>query len=493
MKFLLIDKHGESSKTIDGSLIANNLSEADIYDFGQFSFHSLEVQYQTIYISEQWDIYCFDVALIPKRHHPYFLIWKVQDEDFIYKITYFFDNLAGIFLHTLSLVSRLVTVNIPKIDKSASVSIKNLLLNEWRFAVEATLVNSEVLVPDNGIVTESLYDLYGVLDKSLSIFSRKWYIWNIFFEDFILSLLPEKYWCKSLFFLSSKLKFKISNFFNVYNDIISLHIPVARSKYLEDLFESLLLQTDKRYKIYMGVDGYTKKQKDDIVAIIKKYKDRFDNFEYFVNRKNFWVWKTRWKLLNGDPSSRYIVFLDDDNFLSTNTIGDLYKKIGSFPRCGMYSIANIDVRFDIDYRNYIGSKWPFSQPAVYTNREHINRLPLYCDQEETPLIHDRFYSDLLDIRYDSTFDSCSVDMVFNRFLEIICWNMNFDGIYQFMRVWHQYHQTRSAGFDEKEFRYVMYILKTISYLNNNNYYYTYVIKTQVPKQNELFTKAINNV
>gem|GEM_PF-5711233 len=32
----------------------------------------------------------------------------------------------------------------------------------------------------------------------------------------------------------------------------------------------------------------------------------------------------------------------------------------------------------------------------------------------------------------------------------------------------------------------MYILKTISFLNNNNYYYSYMIKTLIPKQNDLF-------
>jgi hypothetical protein len=64
-------------------------------------------------------------------------------------------------------------------------------------------------------------------------------------------LLPEKYWCNSIFFLNSNLKFKISKFYNNYNEIISLHIPVARSKYLKDLFESLLLQTNKDFKIFI--------------------------------------------------------------------------------------------------------------------------------------------------------------------------------------------------------------------------------------------------
>jgi hypothetical protein len=253
------------------------------------------------------------------------------------------------------------------------------------------------------------------------------------------------------------------------------------------LFESLLLQTNKNFKIFIWVDWYNEKQKYDIVKIIKKYKDKFDNFDFFVNRKNLWVWKTRRKLMNWDKKSKYIVFLDDDNFLSSNVIDFLYENIKFYPNMWMYSISNIDIRFDADFRNYIHNNWPFSQPDVYTNRERVNRLPLYCNQEETPLIHNRFYSDLLNIKYNKVFDNCSIDMVFNRFLEIICGNINLKWAYQFMRVWHQYHQTRENWFEIKEFLYVMYILKTISNLNNNNYYYTYVIKTEIPKQNELFT------
>jgi hypothetical protein len=71
-------------------------------------------------------------------------------------------------------------------------------------------------------------------------------------------------------------------------------------------------------------------------------------------------------------------------------------------------------------------------------------------------------------------------------LEIICGNVNLKWAYQFMRIWHSFHQTRENWFEEKEFKYVMYILKKIFEINNNVYYYDCVIKTIIPKQNELF-------
>jgi len=483
MKYLLINKYDWNIPYLD-AFTTDSIELADWYFFNQFLFHNVEIKYKTIFVSKEWDVFCFNIWLISKKYHSYFLIWKISDTEISSKINYFFNNLWWIFLHTLSILSDLVSINIVKYNNI--INIKDFFWLKVNNISEVLLIKKDVLVPDNLVVNKKLYSLYELLNKKLWLLTEQWLIWNIFFEDFILSLLPEKYWVNSVFYLKSNLKFKISNFFNTYNDVISLHIPVARSKYLNDLLSSLLSQTSNNFNINIGVDWYNKKQKENIIKIIKKFENEFKSFNYFVNRKNLWVWKTRWKLLNFDKKSRYIVFLDDDNFLSSNAIEKLYFDINRFSKCGMYSIPNIDVRYDIDYRDYINNNWPFNQPIVYTNRERINRLPLYCDQEETPLIHDRYYSDLLDIKYNKTFDNCSIDMVFNRFLEIICWNTNFEWLYQFMRVGHQFHQTRTKWFDEKEFKYVMYILKTISYLNNNNIFYTYLIKTQVPKQNELF-------
>lgn len=479
-------KNTIESLNVEGIDFVISLQDADSYEYRQFTFNDDSILKKTLFVQDEI-IYWLDITKIRKKYWDYFILCPLSDTNRWFKILYYFTNLSGIALFTYSQISKLVTINSEIFSLNQTLSTKDFLQKKVSIQ-ELTLIKNDILVPDNLIVNESLYKIYSLLETKLTSLEKKWDDKNIFFEDIILSLLPEKYWINSLFYLNSKIKFKISRFFNTYNDIISLHIPVARSQYLEDLFESLLLQTNTNFKICIGVDGYNKEQKKDIIKIIKTYQGRFDNFDFFINKRNLWVGKTRWKLLNWDKTSKYIVFLDDDNFLSVNMINDLYKKIDQFKKCWMYSIANIDIRFDTNYKDFIHKVWPFEQPSVYTNRERVNRLPLYCNQEETPLIHNRFYSDLLDIKYHETFDSCSVDMVFNRFLEIICWNTNFDWIYQFMRVWHQYHQTRTNGFEEKEFRYVMYILQMISYLNNNNYYFTYLIKTLVPKQNELFTK-----
>lgn len=483
MKIFLINNFNLSFNDFDDLYFVNKYSLSDIFEFPQFIYKSEFLNYKTLTLNSDWDFYCMDISLIPKKYHEYFYLWNIKEDNINYKISYFFYNLSWIFLHTLSLVSKHIILNKNFFQFEKILDVKNIFSDNLNWKI---LISKSFILPDNLVVTDNLYKLYNVLEKKLNNLSGNNYINNIFFEDFILSLLPFKYWWNSLFFLNSNLKFKIINFFNKYEDIISLHVPVARSKYIEELFLSLLTQTSTNFKLIIWVDWYNETHKKEIVKIINKYKNSFKDFSYFVNKKNLWVWKTRWKLLNKDKTSKYVVFLDDDNFLSSNTIEWLYQKTSEYSKCWMYSIANLDVRFDVKYQDYINNFWPFNQPLVYTNRERVSRLPLFCDQEETPLIHNRFYSDLLDIKYHETFDSCSVDMVYNRFLEIICWNINLEWMIQFMRVWHIFHQTRSEGFNEKEFKYVMYILQTICFINNNVPYFTYLIKTNVPKQNELF-------
>ena len=484
MKIFLKDSWNYLHSHKGSEYFVNEFNQADLYEYSFFGYTSPLFQKKTIFVDTNWDIYGIDVEWLPKIHWKYFLIEKYDECNGINHILYYFEHLTWIALHTLSLISSEVKVIIPIFECTEKITCTDFIQSPIFPSEKNILITRSIIVPDNLVVSQTLYKLYSILIQKMNTCPSN----NIFLEDAILSLLPVKIWCYTIFFLQSRLKFKIQDFFHTYVPIISLHIPVARSKYIKDLFESLLLQTQMNFKIFIWVDGYNTKQTSDILKVLNQYKDKFHNFDYFVNRKNLWVWKTRWKLLQRDKTSRYVVFLDDDNFLSSFAIDELYKNIHQYPNMGMYSISNIDVRFDVDYHDYIHASWPFNQPSVYTNRERVNRLPVYCNQEETPLIHDRFYSDLLNISYQSVFDNCSVDMVFNRFLEILCWNINLAWIYQFMRIWHQFHQTRENGFEYKEFKYVMYILKTISYLNNNNYYYTYLIKTQIPKQNELFTK-----
>lgn len=462
----------------------NNIDYADKFEFNQYIFNDKNLSFKTIYIDKQWDLFWFDLDIIWKKYSKYFLICNLNDEKLVYKVIFYFDNLLWIALKTLSNISKVVSLNNTYINWLNEISTKDFM--SVKNIDDNFLVKNDLLIPEYLDINENLYKLYDLLSLKLQKFNDDFLCWKIFFKDFVLSLLEYRYWSYSLFFLNSNLKFKISNFFNNYDEIISLQIPVARSKFLKDLFETLLLQTNKNFKIIIWIDWYDEKQKKDILEICKKYKNKFDNFQYFVNKKNLGVWKTRWKLLKKDKISKYVVFLDDDVFLDYKAIENLYKNINSYRHMWLYSIENVDVRYDINYKDYIFMESWFSQPGVFTNRNIVDRLPVYVSQEETPIIFDRFYRDLLDLKYHKSFDKCSLDLFYNRTLEIICWNINIKWIYQFNRVWHRFHQTKEKWFLLKEYEYNLYILDKITSLTNKNKTYDVLIKSQILKQDELF-------
>jgi hypothetical protein len=177
-------------------------------------------------------------------------------------------------------LTNLVSLNT---DKKAYKSIKTHDFLKYKIpSNKKFIVKNDALAPSNLVVKDGLFKIYKVLEKKLEHTDLS----NILFEDFILSLVSEKYWHKSLFFLKSKFTPKIKDFFNNYEDIISLHVPIARSLYMKDFFETLLLQINKNFRLLMCVDGYDEKQKNDIISVIEKYKDKFENFEYLVNEKN---------------------------------------------------------------------------------------------------------------------------------------------------------------------------------------------------------------
>lgn len=462
---------------IDWIEFVDDILLADKYNLSQFIFFNEKNIYKTIYINKTWEVYCFDLDIIWNKFKKYFYIWNIIDNDVWYRVKYFFDNLYWVAIKTLSCFSKIV-----KIDKKMILSLEKISSKEFISSnyLDNKIVLNDFFIPNYLDVNDKLFKIYKILNNKLKGSN------NIFFEDFILSLVDEKYWINSLFFLNSNLKFKVVNFFNKYDEIISLQIPVARSKFLEDLFESLLLQTDKNFKITIWIDWYDEKQKRDIIKICKKYKNKFDKFDYFVNKKNLWVWKTRWKLMKKDYNSKYVIFLDDDVFLDNKAIKNLYKNIFFYKNIWIYSIENVDVRYDTDYKKCIFMKSWFSQPGVFTNRNIINRLPVYVSQEETPIIFDRFYRDLLDLKYHKSFDKCSLDLFYNRTLEIICWNININWICQFNRVWHRFHQTKEKWFLLKEYEYNLYILDKVTSLTNKNKTYDVLIKAQTLKQDELF-------
>lgn len=464
----------------DNIQFVTNIKDADFFKYPFYKHKIKKVWFKTVDIDDEGNVYCIDISLLSSdKVKAFFNIGKITDGDLLDKINYVFSNLEGILLHNMCVLTDLIKMDASYFDSIQNIGLLDFLKKNVGYNNEKYLIKwKKILSPSNLVLNNRLFRLYNLIINKLES--------NIFFDDIILSLIPFKYWGNSLFFLKSRLTFKLSTFFNKYEDVISLQVPVARSVFLKDLFDSLLLQTNLNFKLLVWVDAYDDEEKRKILEIIKSYKNKFKNFNYFVNEKNLWVWKTRWKLMNLDKTSKYVVFLDDDVFLDYEAIDNLYNVLLKYPNIGLYSIENVDVRFDVDYKDYIFKNKKFEQPGVYTDRRRVWKYPLYANQEETPVIFNRFYVDLLNEPYHKTFDKCSLDLFYNRLLSLICWNINIKWVYQFNRIWHRYHQTKEKGFLYKEFEYVLYLLDRIAYLSNDKLWYDLIIKVQELKSDELF-------
>lgn len=100
---------------------------------------------------------------------------------------------------------------------------------------------------------------------------------------------------------------------------ISIIVPIYNaSKYLEKCLDSLINQTKKELEFILINDGSTDKSEE----IIKKYKDK--RIKYFKN-ENRGIGKTR-NFGIEKSSGKYLMFLDSDDYLETNTCEVLYKK-----------------------------------------------------------------------------------------------------------------------------------------------------------------------
>lgn len=100
---------------------------------------------------------------------------------------------------------------------------------------------------------------------------------------------------------------------------ISIIVPIYNAeKYLNKCIKSLINQTKENLEFILVNDGST----DSSEEIIKSYKDK--RIKYFKN-KNQGIGKTR-NFGMKKATGKYIMFLDSDDYLSTNACDELFSK-----------------------------------------------------------------------------------------------------------------------------------------------------------------------
>lgn len=152
------------------------------------------------------------------------------------------------------------------------------------------------------------------------------------------------------------------------SDKVSIIIPVYNvEKYINQCLQSVVGQTYKNCEVIIVNDGST----DDSIEIIERYKKSYPEITV-VNKKNGGLGAARNEGLKY-VTGKYIVFIDSDDYLSTNYIEDLYKNIKTND-CDM-SICGFEKFYDFNNKKELvklDSSIDFNK--VYTNFEVLDLI-----------------------------------------------------------------------------------------------------------------------
>lgn len=169
---------------------------------------------------------------------------------------------------------------------------------------------------------------------------------------------------------------------------ISVIIPMYNSKnYIEECLDSVLSQKFDSLEIII-VDDYSK---DDSVEIASKVFDKykFENFKIIKNEENLGVSSSRnIGLENSD--SKYIMFLDSDDMLSSNALGNLYERMEKdnldilyFDAESFFESDELKEKFGF-YSNYYTRKGKY--PDVYTGKQLLALMHPNNDFRQSPCL-----------------------------------------------------------------------------------------------------------
>ncbi|WP_338377975.1 glycosyltransferase family A protein [uncultured Flavobacterium sp.] len=130
--------------------------------------------------------------------------------------------------------------------------------------------------------------------------------------------------------------------------MVAIIIPYFKITFFEKTLESLALQTDKRFKVYIGDDC----SPENPTKILEIYKDKLDcTYHRFHDNLGGINLVDQWKrCIELSQNEEWLMLLGDDDFLDTNAIEEFYN----------YIIKNktieIDlVRFKLKIINHLGS------------------------------------------------------------------------------------------------------------------------------------------
>lgn len=107
--------------------------------------------------------------------------------------------------------------------------------------------------------------------------------------------------------------------------MLAVVIPYYKYTFFEDTLQSLVNQTNKRFKVYIGDDASNK----DPLDLLEKFKGQF-NFEYFRFEENLGgvsLTKQWERCIALTSDEEWIMLLGDDDYISENYVEKFYNNL----------------------------------------------------------------------------------------------------------------------------------------------------------------------
>lgn len=105
--------------------------------------------------------------------------------------------------------------------------------------------------------------------------------------------------------------------------MLAIVIPYYKIRFFEATLQSLALQTDKRFKVYIGNDA----SKDDPTTLLEKYQNQFDfDYQYYeINLGSISLTQQWERCLTQVQDEEWVMLLCDDDVLDSNCVASFYE------------------------------------------------------------------------------------------------------------------------------------------------------------------------
>ena len=150
--------------------------------------------------------------------------------------------------------------------------------------------------------------------------------------------------------------------------MLAIIIPYFKLTSFEATLQSLLSQTDNRFKVYVGDDASI----ESPLVLLEKYQDRIDfNYNRFqVNYGSFSLVKQWNRCLEMINDEEWVMFLGDDDVLQDNVVSEFYGNLNEINMqvdVVRFSTCKIDALGLITSPNFTHPKLEYSADFLFRN------------------------------------------------------------------------------------------------------------------------------